>query len=265
MFCSRVDEGSLVETWFRVTCAMPNFVEAVDVYDVDEAEAVPLDMVRWAASAFDDDPWPMSEDAIEACLVRGTSDSSTDWLARPDARQVWHLDMRDVVAGRVGGLRETMRMADDAVRRGFVNVTYDNGRPMGADEMSLEGWYRVLMSVGFVPWAWSSITGRDVPMRLVYMGADAWQGSSDYGRYGALMGAWDASMSGGERFSQQSFDAMHASFKASCDGAARKLTADMARVAHIGRNTMCPCGSGRKFKRCCARKGMDALVGCARS
>ena len=264
MFCSRVDEGSLVETWFRLACAMPNFVDCVDVYDVDESDAVPLDAVRWAACALDDEPWPMSEDAIELCLSRGSSGSSTDWLLRPDAASVWHLDLHDVVSGRVSGLRETVRMATDAVSRGFVRVTSFDGRPMSVRDMSMEGWYRALMSVGFVPWAWSEITGGDVPMRLVYMGADAWHASADYGHYGALMGAWGASMAGGERFSQESFDEMRERFGSACDDVARRLTADMARRVRIGRNTACPCGSGRKFKRCCANKGMDALVTCAR-
>lgn len=29
----------------------------------------------------------------------------------------------------------------------------------------------------------------------------------------------------------------------------------MAHQARAGRNDLCPCGSGRKFKRCCATKG----------
>ena len=28
----------------------------------------------------------------------------------------------------------------------------------------------------------------------------------------------------------------------------------MARVSRVGRNQLCPCGSGRKYKACCERK-----------
>ena len=28
----------------------------------------------------------------------------------------------------------------------------------------------------------------------------------------------------------------------------------MARVSKVGRNQLCPCGSGKKFKQCCERK-----------
>lgn len=28
----------------------------------------------------------------------------------------------------------------------------------------------------------------------------------------------------------------------------------MARVSRVGRNQLCPCGSGRKYKQCCERK-----------
>ena len=28
----------------------------------------------------------------------------------------------------------------------------------------------------------------------------------------------------------------------------------MARVSRVGRNKLCPCGSGKKYKQCCERK-----------
>ena len=28
----------------------------------------------------------------------------------------------------------------------------------------------------------------------------------------------------------------------------------MARVSRVGRNELCPCGSGKKYKQCCERK-----------
>ncbi|MBW2430077.1 MAG: SEC-C domain-containing protein, partial [Deltaproteobacteria bacterium] len=30
-------------------------------------------------------------------------------------------------------------------------------------------------------------------------------------------------------------------------------------MAKIGRNEPCPCGSGKKYKRCCLTKGVPAL------
>ena len=29
----------------------------------------------------------------------------------------------------------------------------------------------------------------------------------------------------------------------------------MSRAQHVGRNELCPCGSGKKFKRCCGARG----------
>ena len=29
----------------------------------------------------------------------------------------------------------------------------------------------------------------------------------------------------------------------------------IVRHAHVGRNDPCPCGSGKKFKKCCLKKG----------
>jgi SWIM/SEC-C metal-binding protein len=31
-----------------------------------------------------------------------------------------------------------------------------------------------------------------------------------------------------------------------------------ARSTKVGRNELCPCGSGTKYKRCCAEKGVNA-------
>ena len=33
----------------------------------------------------------------------------------------------------------------------------------------------------------------------------------------------------------------------------------MARASKAGRNELCPCGSGRKFKRCCESKTRSSL------
>jgi uncharacterized protein YecA (UPF0149 family) len=33
---------------------------------------------------------------------------------------------------------------------------------------------------------------------------------------------------------------------------------DKALMEKLGRNDPCPCGSGKKFKACCMRKGADA-------
>ncbi len=32
-----------------------------------------------------------------------------------------------------------------------------------------------------------------------------------------------------------------------------RCRAPIRRAVHVGRNEPCPCGSGRKFKRCCGR------------
>jgi uncharacterized protein YecA (UPF0149 family) len=33
----------------------------------------------------------------------------------------------------------------------------------------------------------------------------------------------------------------------------------IVRHAHVGRNDPCPCGSGKKFKKCCLGKGSAAI------
>ena len=40
-----------------------------------------------------------------------------------------------------------------------------------------------------------------------------------------------------------------------------KLTRAQRRKRRVGPNTLCPCGSGKKFKRCCQWKKFPAIPG----
>jgi hypothetical protein len=43
-------------------------------------------------------------------------------------------------------------------------------------------------------------------------------------------------------------------------GAAKRVTDTELRMSQVGRNAPCPCGSGRKHKRCCLRRDTDAAL-----
>lgn len=38
-------------------------------------------------------------------------------------------------------------------------------------------------------------------------------------------------------------------------------TTEMDRIRKVGRNDPCPCGSGKKYKKCCGAAGDDPLAG----
>lgn len=55
----------------------------------------------------------------------------------------------------------------------------------------------------------------------------------------------------GRIYQQSEVDQMPASKRAFMKPMALSPTAEQQRTGRVGRNDPCPCGSGKKFKRCC--------------
>ena len=85
--------------------------------------------------------------------------------------------------------------------------------------------------------------------------------NESFDTYQELLAEWDESMSKDAVFDYGAFYKMHDAFVRACDKLAHKVAEEVARAARIGRNDTCFCGSGRKYKKCCSRKGLDELVG----
>jgi len=60
-------------------------------------------------------------------------------------------------------------------------------------------------------------------------------------------------ISGVSQAAQAGFDAMIHSMEESGSGSQRKLAAPVTARSSVGRNDLCPCGSGKKYKKCCGQ------------
>jgi hypothetical protein len=63
-----------------------------------------------------------------------------------------------------------------------------------------------------------------------------------------------------KEFTYEEYYYMHKWFIDSLDSAARNVMRQYAKTNNIGRNDKCPCGSGKKFKQCHCKMGIDELV-----
>lgn len=267
LFCTLLDPGSLADTWFRAYAASPSYVQVVDVYEVDDAAAAPMDVVTWC----------------DECLGRGEADhealsralapsdaTCVDYLLDPSAvpRRTWRFDVLDILNGRLDGLglggedRERAARSMAAVRafprRPDVSLASSLGG--GYDSITLEVWYRLMLTASFMPLVWSHVTGKALPGELLALDPGVLAATPGFAQAQADVAAWDRSIGSGESFGHERFAVMRASFLRALDELAAQVVAGRARRAGVSRNDACICGSGLKFKRCCSRKSLDELA-----
>ncbi|MDO4797991.1 MAG: SEC-C domain-containing protein [Coriobacteriales bacterium] len=270
-FCSLVNPDSLVDTWFRVFAASPRFVQVIDVYEVDAAQAVPMDVVAWCGTCFgvNGGPEPNDDTLIEATLNADHPDA-TDYIVPFDVvpTRTWRFDVLDILNGKLDGLGLTSA-EQSALQHSMERVRAlqrEHGDLLSTslgqrtDQLSLELWYRLMVAAGLVPFVWSQVLGRKIAPELLRTDPWALMRTPGYRRAQEGIIAWDRSLGTPGQFGHADFEAMRNSFVAGCDQLAHQLVETKAARAGTARNGTCFCGSGKKYKKCCMRKGLDALA-----
>lgn len=267
LFCTLLDPDSLADTWFRAYAASPSYVQVVDVYEVDDEAATPMDVVTWCDECMgqgEADP-----EALSRALAPSDA-TCVDYLIDPAAapHRAWRFDVLDILNGRLDGLglddadRDRVARSMAAVRafphRPDVSLTSSLGGGYGS--ITLELWYRLMLTASFIPLVWSQVTGRALPGELLALDPGVLAATPGFAQAQKSVAAWDLSIGSGTPFGHERFAAMRASFLRALDEVAAQVVAGRARRAGVSRNDACFCGSGLNFKRCCLRKGLDELV-----
>ena len=166
LFCTLLDPGSLADAWFRAYAASPSYVQVIDVYEVDDDAAVPMDVVTWCdeclgRTAPDDDVLTRALSPDDAAY--------TDYLLDVSAtvRRTWRFDVLDILNGRLDGLalgeRERVLVARSmaAVRALPQRPDVSIGSSLGGgyDSITLEVWYRLMLTASLMPLVWSRVMG----------------------------------------------------------------------------------------------------------
>ncbi len=267
LFCTLLDPGSLADAWFRAYAASPSYVQVIDVYEVDDAVAVPMDVVTWCDECLG--RTAPDDDALTRALSPDDA-AYTDYLLDPDAtvRRTWRFDVLDILNGRLDGLgldeREralgarSMAAVRALPQRPDVSIGSSLGG--GYDSITLEVWYRLMLTASLMPLVWSRVTGVALLGELLALEPDVLATTPGFVEAQAHVSAWDRSVGCGEPFGHERFGVMRASFVRGLDQMAAQVAGERARTEGVGRNDACFCGSGRKFKRCCSRKSLDQLA-----
>ena len=269
-FCSLINPDSLVDTWFRIFAASPRFVQVIDVYEVDELQAVPMDVVTWSATCLgaDGQAGPC-DDGILAAALNADHPHATDYLVPFDLEpaRLWRFDVRRLLNGQLDGLglSEGERAALHSCMARVRALPHEHaellvssrGRQVG--QPTMETWYRLMASSGMVPFVWSHVLGRTIAPELLRIEPWDLAQTAGYQRAQAGVAAWDRSLGVPGQFGHAAFEATRGAFLEACDQLAHVLVERRAASEGTARNGTCFCGSGRKYKKCCMRKGLDAL------
>ena len=267
LFCTLLDPGSLADAWFRAYAASPSYVQVIDVYEVDDDAAVPMDVVTWCDECLGRDA--PDDDALTRALSPDDA-VCTDYLLDVSAtvRRTWRFDVLDILNGRLDGLgldeRERALVARSmaAVRALPQRPDVSIGSSLGGgyDSITLEVWYRLMLTASLMPLVWSRVTGVALLGELLALEPDVLATTPGFVEAQAHVSAWDRSVGAAEPFGHERFGVMRASFVRGLDQMAAQVAGERARTEGVGRNDACFCGSGRKFKRCCSRKSLDQLA-----
>ena len=267
LFCTLLDPSSLADTWFRAYAASPSYVQVIDVYEVDDVAAVPMDVVTWCDECLG--RTAPDDDALTRALSPDDA-AYTDYLLDVSARvrRTWRFDVLDILNGRLDGLaldeRERVLVARSmaAVRALPQRPDVSIGSSLGGgyDSITLEVWYRLMLTASLMPLVWSRVTGVALLGELLALEPDVLATTPGFVEAQAHVSAWDRSVGAAEPFGHERFGVMRASFVRGLDQMAAQVAGERARAEGVGRNDACFCGSGRKFKRCCSRKSLDQLA-----
>lgn len=156
----------------------------------------------------------------------------------------------------------------EAVRQGRLlpsqvdSLRESIGGRIDLNHITMEMWYRLITTSGIIPAPWSIATGKEVSTMLVSFDLGDLLQTSNFKKFQLMLAEWDSTLDEDETFSHERFNEMGMTFANNCDQLVGKVVATRAAAEHIGRNDAFFCSSGRKYKKCCARKGFDELAGC---
>ena len=271
MFCSLVNPDSLADTWFRVWSASPSYVDVIDVYELDDSEVTPMDVVDWCDTCFglDGEPYP-NDNALFEAMLNAEHPESTDYIIKPglDVRRSWRFDVKGFINYEVDdfGLDEDKRKALVAslerMRLLPRNPALSMYNTVGGSiaEPTMEQWYRFMTVTGVVPVVWSVVTGNDISPDLVRIDPIDLMQTAGFQRAQSLLMEWDNSLGETIGFGHARYSSMRNAFITGLDQLAHGIAEQKAGEGGTSRNGTCFCGSGRKYKKCCMRKGMDQLA-----
>ena len=262
-FCTKLDPNSLAESWFRLWMASPRYPETINIFIIDESEAIPMNVLDWSNKCLHGKFTPEIFESIK----NDHYSLATDYLVKeiPETRiaiepaaLLYSTEIYDYALGSTYEEKERICDMFKLVQDNCIDYAkkMKEKKPKTDDKDIL---YSILRNSGIVSFLWQVATGCSVTTSLYTITlTDLF--SASFTTAENLLLKWDAAIESGEEFTYEDFELMRSEFLKALDIAAKSAAAREAKLNGIGRNDLCSCGSGKKFKHCHATKGIDEMI-----
>lgn len=264
IFCTPLDPDSLSESWFRIWAAAPRYPENIYIFEMDESECIPMNSVDWTNICLSkDDP---SDDELKSVL-NDLHPDMTDYLIKElpedpfkisipmcltiNFAEMLRLSQADVARDIFADVQNSIMEALN--KRTFYSSI--SGRRMST--VSYDSMYGMIRMSGIITVFWTLATlksGSAVAFHI--KPEDLWK-TTPFLRAQGLLAIWDQKIGTETAFTYDEYREMHANFIKALDLAASNV---WNIPFHVGANDPCPCGSGKKYKKCCKNIRLDELM-----
>ena len=265
VFCTKIDSESLAESWFRIWAASPNAPETIRIFEVEESDCVPMNVVDWSNKCLNRE----CDNNVIASVLNDKMPQMTDYLVKEIPNEgieipVGLLYQSTVVFERLlniplnekQSILNIFKAAQKACRRVLESSIGTDGSRI--DKTSYDAIYGAMRLTGIIPFLWQVAACRGINDVIFSIMPENFNVTSLM-KAQELIQKWDNSI-GEEEFSYEDYDDMRNAFIDALNSAAKSVVEQAAKSKRIGRNDKCPCGSGKKFKHCHASADLDSIV-----
>ena len=271
VFCTKIDENSLSETWFRIWAASPRCPEEIIVFSMPEENCIPMNLVDWSNKCLCKKPDPETVKSV----LNASLPEATDYLVKEIPE--------DALRIPVVGLYYTTEFFESVLRDAYNAPEYvisyakealevfqlQSHNLLSSGAFKYEGkqakedvaaMYFAIRVSGIIPFLWSLFTENNVNPGLLAVNVTDFVGTPSYVRAQDILGEWDEMIYANKEFSLDRYHEMKDEFIKTLNLFAEKHMELYAKGKKIGRNDKCFCGSDKKFKACHAKITMDELI-----
>jgi len=266
IFCTKLDETSISESWFRVWATSPRYPEIIHIFEVDESECIPLNVIEWSNHCLSK---KQSVAEHSNSIFCANNPSSTEYLIKklPDEKLSIPVSALYTDTDCAKMLCDAFNIPSDDICNTIAEMQtewhkmMDSGR-LGSTSKTvtmLDLVYGSLCFTGLVPFLWhvatSVYTNNTAPLPIWTLEyATDILSESQFARAQELLVKWDKGIENGDTFSTDEFFEMRRCFIAALDQLAMDKMNQIPAELKLNRNDKCFCGSGKKLKQCHGRQ-----------
>jgi hypothetical protein len=267
VFCTRIEPESLSESWFRIWAAAPGWPERICIFEIEESECIPMNVVDWTNTCLKmDNP---TDEQIKAILNADHPDK-TDYLVKEIPDECLEIPIAALyldknMFARLFKLNETdgvvkiFNAAQESIDR-VMDSLYESVDGRKNSDKTYENIYGAIRLTGLVPFLWMLASKKGIPDTVIAIQPEYFQNPS-FMRAQDLLSEWDMKIQiPKSKFTYEEYDEMRKKFIDGLNIAAKESLNKAVKRLNIGANDSCICGSGKKYKRCHKNATIDEMV-----